>query len=516
MAEIAAPAAWRLSGGRSSVRLAFAALALLYLCPVLLVDIPAMVDYPNHLARMSILMRDGTPAASRSYDVVWALYPNLAMDLVVPPLARWIGVEPATKLFYVAGQILIVGGAVAIAAARRRPALASGLAALAVLYGVPFAWGFVNFEFALGLGLFGIAAWLALEEGRPGARFAIHAGMTAALFVAHLFALGIYGVTIAICEAWRLRRDRAGPGRWLAAFGAMVAPPLAMAAILVAVPGGVGGDRTAWEFPSKLFWIFGLNGWSRELSIALGVPLIALAYVLAREGCLRLLGPGRWLAIGFALLFAAMPFRLFDTAFVDVRVLVAAALILPAFVAARIPPGRLRAVAIGIVGGVLVLNLLASAYVQAIYRADYRAVIASFDLLRRSSHVLVADSGDAADPPANLLDYPMQNVVTLAAHYADAHVPTLFATPGKQPIRIRPEWRAIDVPEGGLVPIAMLREAAGGRTASLPRFVAAWPHDFDYLYVLGPPAGNPMPDLLEELTSSRRFTLFRIRKAAPP
>ena len=58
-----------------------------------------MVDYLNHLARMYLLSQHGTPDANPYYEVAWALYPNLAMDLLVPQLARLISVENATRLF---------------------------------------------------------------------------------------------------------------------------------------------------------------------------------------------------------------------------------------------------------------------------------------------------------------------------------------------------------------------------------------------------------------------------------
>ena len=60
----------------------FSLLAAASLLPVLLTPIPAMVDYPNHLARMYLLSGNGTADANPYYQVVWALYPNLAMDLL--------------------------------------------------------------------------------------------------------------------------------------------------------------------------------------------------------------------------------------------------------------------------------------------------------------------------------------------------------------------------------------------------------------------------------------------------
>src|SRR5438552_14923988 len=87
-------------------------LFLVSVSPVLMVAIPAMADYPNHLARMYVLTAADTPEANPFYEVTRFLYPNLAMDLLVPPLARLLGVELATKVFLLVSQILIVSGAI--------------------------------------------------------------------------------------------------------------------------------------------------------------------------------------------------------------------------------------------------------------------------------------------------------------------------------------------------------------------------------------------------------------------
>src|SRR5437016_13780582 len=86
-------------------------LAALSLLPTLLVDIPAMADYLNHLARMHVLADAGTANANPYYEISFALYPNLAMDLIVPQLARFLEVERATRFFFFASQVLIVAGA---------------------------------------------------------------------------------------------------------------------------------------------------------------------------------------------------------------------------------------------------------------------------------------------------------------------------------------------------------------------------------------------------------------------
>src|SRR5215472_6472246 len=82
-------------------------LTALAILPVFLVDIPAMLDYPNHLARMYLLAASGTPNENPYYTVTWKFNSNLALDIIVPALAHLISVAAATKAFLVISQILI-------------------------------------------------------------------------------------------------------------------------------------------------------------------------------------------------------------------------------------------------------------------------------------------------------------------------------------------------------------------------------------------------------------------------
>src|SRR5476651_1978227 len=166
-------------------RIVFAILLGLSLCPVLLTPIPAMVDYPNHLARMYLIARDGTPDPNPFYQIVWALYPNLAMDLAIPQMARLIGVESASRLFLLLSQVLIVSGAMAIEGVVKGRIVAAGFVAVMFLYCLPFTWGFVNFEFGLGVALWGVAAMLRVQERGWLVRFGINAIFAAGLFAAH-------------------------------------------------------------------------------------------------------------------------------------------------------------------------------------------------------------------------------------------------------------------------------------------------------------------------------------------
>jgi hypothetical protein len=494
----------------------FAALFFLALCPILLVDIPAAVDYPNHLARMSVLSRDGTPAANPHYKVAWGLYPNLAMDLIVPPLTRFVRVETATRIFYLASQILVVTGSVAIELAVKRRFEMAGFIALLYLYSVPFAWGFVNFEFALGLGLWGIAGWIALREGHLAVRLTLHAVVVGLLFISHLFALGIYGLTLGLYElhGFAVRRNAV---RAFRALIVLAAPALAVLVVLALAGGTVGGQDTEWEIAVKARWLFALNGYSLGLSVVLTVALTVLVYELAKRRALILKGAGSFLLGGYAIAFLLIPFKLFDTAFVDVRVVVAAALVIPAFLTLRLTDRRARTVVGSFATAFILINLGMVALAQASYRRHYAEMVASFAAIEKGARLLVGAAADPVQPPRNLLDYPMFHAPTLALHYADAFVPTFFTYPGKQPVLPRRPVEHLAIMQGGPEPVELLRAIALGTvTTPVPPYIANWREEFDYLYVLGDPHPNPLPENLEPVASGSSFTVYRIHRPRPP
>jgi hypothetical protein len=496
------------------VKCVFALLAVASLCPVLLVPIPAMVDYPNHLARMYLLSRAGAADANPFYQIAWAAYPNLAMDLIVPRFGRLIGVETATRCFYLLSQIMLVTGAIAIERVVKRRFHIAGFVALIFLYSLPFAWGFVNFEFGLGLALWGIAAYLAVQERTWPFRLGVNVAFVVALFVAHFVALGLYGATIGLHEAWRAWARKIPPVTISARLAILACPAAVLLGLMAWSGGAIGGADTRWFLPLKPLWLFAtLNGYDLIVSAAATTALLGLIYLAARHDLLRLESTGAWLAAGFAVLYLAMPSRLFETSFVDLRIIVAAALILPAFVSMSLPDRRWRLAAACCVIAITSANLAVVAFVWMSYRADYAAMIRSFAKIDRGSFVLVAHSGDADDPPLkNLMEYPIYNAPTLAVHYADAFVPTFYAAAGKQPIIARGAYRRLQPPYGGIAPIATLKAIAENVPPDVPAFVRAWPRDFDYLYIIGPSSPNPMPRLLEELYLGPRFTLYRIRK----
>ena len=502
----------------------FAALSALALVPVATTPIPAMVDYLNHLARMYELAAPTSPY----YHAAWKLYPNLAMDLIVPILARWTGVEMAGRLFLLASQILVVTGAIAIELRVKRRFESAGFVALLYLFNVPFAWGFLNFEFAMGVALWGIAAWLAVREAAWPIRFVVNAIFVVALFAGHLFALGLYGVTLGLHETWAQAWAQARAQAWAAgrtdrpvrrvlATGLLLAAPVVALAIVMAATGSsVGGSDTQWQAVMKPLWpVYLLNGDSTFIAMCGTAALAWLvrAMVIRRE--LAFVASGVWLAVGFGVLYLVIPGSLLGTQFVDIRVLVGAVMILPAFVSVTFASPRGARIAAAVVGAVTLANIVVVERVWSSYQPVYRDMIASFAELTPRSRVLVAHAGEAGDPPiGRLTEYPLYHAPTLAVHYAGAFVPSLFTTAGKQPLTVVPEMRRLAFSDGGPVPLSVLAALAKGGpiTATAPAFLEHWPSDFDYVYILGTLAGETVPDVLQLVERRPGFALYRTRE----
>jgi hypothetical protein len=250
------------------------------------------------------------------------------------------------------------------------------------------------------------------------------------------------------------------------------------------------------------------------VSAASALTLMALLYFAGRRGVLKLEPAGIWLASGFALLYLAIPSMLLGTSFADLRVIPAAALIVPAFCSLSLPNRRWTIAALTAVTCITLANLAIVYVVWLSYRADYSAIIESFHKIDRGSLVLVGSSGEGDDPPFNdLTQYPMVYAPTLAVHYANVFVPNLFTEMGKQPVQARAAVRRLAIPYGGPMPIRVLAAIAAGQTSSdIPPFIRTWYRDYNYLYVLGPRVANPLPNLLEELDGSTRFVLYKIRR----
>ena len=161
---------------RRTVGLCFMALALIALAPVITVRLPPILDYPNHMARMYVLAKlPDAPDLARFYKAVWTPLPDLALDAVVPFLARLVPVETAMRLYLGFMLLALAGGCVALHRAAFRRWSLWPLLAFLLLYNRILLWGFLNYLAGVTLMLWALAVWLALERRPVAVRVAVGA-----------------------------------------------------------------------------------------------------------------------------------------------------------------------------------------------------------------------------------------------------------------------------------------------------------------------------------------------------
>ena len=111
-----------------------ALLSAALLAPLLIADVPPLLDYPNHLARFVLLAAGpDDPTLGPIFTPHWAIIPNLATDVIGPPLLRLLPVHVAGRCLLGGILLLNLAGVLALHRAlfgrRSFWPLASGLVA---------------------------------------------------------------------------------------------------------------------------------------------------------------------------------------------------------------------------------------------------------------------------------------------------------------------------------------------------------------------------------------------------
>jgi hypothetical protein len=216
--------------------------AIILLCialiPLSLVHIPPLVDYPNHMARMQILADDGhSEYLSRYYRIRWDILPNLAIDVLVPALARLVGIEVAGKIFIGLTLFLLSGGVIALHYALHERWSWWPLTAFLFLFNSILLWGFLNYLFGLGLAIWCFAGWVAHRHRPVWQTMPLFSVLTVLLFFSHLFAFGVYVLLLSGYELGQRWRHRPSSPRLVESTWAKAALSLLLpTALLLASP----------------------------------------------------------------------------------------------------------------------------------------------------------------------------------------------------------------------------------------------------------------------------------------
>ncbi len=435
-------------------------LCAILVAPLLLVDVPPLLDYPNHLARAFILASlPGDQVLGLFYAAHWSVIPNLALDLTAPPLIDILPVHVAGRLLIAAALLLPAVGAIAYNTALGGRWWALGVGLLA--FNACLLYGFLNFEIGLGVALLLAAGWLRWRDPAPARTVVLAMTGALVLFACHLMGLVFFGLLIGGAEAFQIARERSlvTAVRRTSALVAIFAIPAILYAGSALHP--LGDDAEFQPLSAKLLPLLtAFTNYDRRLDMAAALTVIGLPTLclLARKGRV----PGR-AAVPMALLlavFLAAPFAWKGTQSLDTRFAIMLAFMLFAgYVPVRWPPAlRLGAAAVLILLFAARMSVLTTAWMaHRIDLADLRTVLLP---VQPGQAVYVAEAGlkEASDywarnPNWRILSNGVrtdEHLGALASIEHRAYWPFEFDNVSQQPMETRQPYRALAERVGGL------------------------------------------------------------------
>ena len=449
-----ANAAWL----RGTVKLvaAIGMLCLVLLAPLLLVDVPPLLDYPNHLARAVFLAFGANdPFMSQYYAAHWGIIPDLGTDLVWPALMHVLPIYVAGKVVVGCIVVLPVLGTIAYSRAvfgvRSAWPLGSGLAA----YNGTLLLGFLNFVAGAGLALLMAAAWIAWRDRYPWRTVVVTSVGTVALFFCHLMGLAFWVILISGHEAawlWSHRRSRAAMARRIAAGIAVMAGPVLLYAVS---PLSTVATVTAWPSLDDKFRELVMPFANYVLPLDIGTLVAVVGFLLGctfMGRCRVTIASGVPLVV-LALLFVVSPNAVKGTYLFDTRFSVMFGYLL---FGAVLPTPLPRWATIAAVTGFAALFAARMAIVDVAWAehrqdvADLRATIAA---VPPGARVFVATVSQEEAPgywQHGALSRRMSLGLPLDGHLAAlllierrAYWPFMFDDPSQQPIETLAPYRGL-------------------------------------------------------------------------
>jgi hypothetical protein len=324
----------------------FLALFAITQIPLYWVEYPDIQDFLNHLARLHILLQLSESDALQQYYTFRHLKvgTNLAMEVIVPLLAKAMSLILALKIFSSLAMFLTVSGAAALGRAINGRSSYLLLGVLFFTLNEMLQMGLLNYLFGLGLAFWLLTAWIyARNHFSLGSWIAFSLGGIL-VYLCHLSAFGVYAVCVLGYEL--ARQSSKGPLMCKSSVIGLLLPltqfvPTVMLHMLASVSAGIDTPppiEYSWlELP--FLWVIYkllLLGIAPLISVSgyivgqiiFGFLLIFTVYVGYREGLLKLSATVKWMAGLLLLCIFLLPDAGFGSRLVDARLIPALGLIL--------------------------------------------------------------------------------------------------------------------------------------------------------------------------------------------
>ncbi len=296
---------------------------LIAIAPLLVVGIAPLTDLWGHLGRYAVQTELAQrPGLQPYFTFEWKLIGNLGGDLLVEALHPLLGLEGSVRATVMITQGLGALGLLLVSREVHGRVTPFALAAIPALYGFPFNYGFINYTLSMALALLAYAAWLRLRKhGREGLAGLWLGFAGAAIWVAHTYGwafLGLLAGSTMLAEVWRARlHPLRAVLRILAACWPLLLPVVPMV-IWRAESSGAAISGWAWQF--KFNWLLSpLRTYWRDFDMgSLAVVTALLGFMLASRKTAHDAGLGI-AALLCLIFFLILPFRVFGSAFADMR-----------------------------------------------------------------------------------------------------------------------------------------------------------------------------------------------------
>lgn len=495
------------------------ALAVVLTLPLLVVDVPPVLDYPNHLARIFVLAHPNDPVLSQIYQPHWRIVPNLGIDVLGTGLLKLTDVHTGGRILLGLSLLAPVIGVTlyhrAVFGGASLWPLASGLVAGSAV----FLLGFMNFLLALGLAFAGAAGWIALRR-RVALCWAaiVGAGIAAVTFFCHIFGIALLALLIASEETARLYRLRRA-GQPIARDAARIATALVVVFIpvlllYVASPlsdtPALPGQWRGWDKLLAVMSPFMTTNFDITMLMSLGF----VSFLLLTWRSMAVAPAFPLSMFTLAILFFVAPATIKGGTFVDVRIVLMMVLITFAGLSPRLP-GRAAGLAILFFAALIMVRTGYLAWSWSGHRADLAEVRMAIANVAPGTKVMVARGHRGIDTEVVVPSRALPAVYRLDGHLGalltierKAFWPLMFADPAQQPIMVRPLYNAIARSPGEPIDLPLLQ--TDDRDA--PSYIRNWRSHFAEVLLIDPP--SPLPAV--EGLSPIHIGTYAVRYAVVP
>jgi hypothetical protein len=502
------------------------------LVPIVLVEVPPLTDYPNHLARSYVLAYgQDRPLLNQMVVADWKIVPNLAIDLILPPLMRIFPVLVAGRIVLALCLLIPASGAVALSYAyfRRRSFFQMGAGFVA--FNGLLLLGLINFQISIGVALWGAAGWISFSKRSAALTCASGIPIAIVVFFLHVFGFLFYAALIGSYELCQILRNGVSSPLVLR----FAVRRISILLMTFAIPltlfllAPTEANPTIWSpVPEKAFFLFlPFLTYSLSIDVPIFLPLLAFIVVCIVTGRMRF-APAA-LICGACLLVAymALPTHWHNGRLIDARVPILAGFML---FSGMMPVGfgaRSRAV---FAASLLVLFVIKIGFVTTVWLGSQQDVADVRQVIRpvvAGSRVLVLDNPSQSPtlPLFRRLSRRIPRVDPTYWHYPafllldrDAFWSDMFSQQSQQPIKVTEAYQ--DTTDGGRsppanyldltmkqIPLSVLKNRS---------FLIDWNLKFDYVLLLNADAAKNLssflPDQLELLDEKGIAALFKVKK----